>query len=351
MLNASKTTVNEGESIVFTIDLSNAKRLDPNTPDPINPYWGTYFPYNAGDNVQLYLSSSEAGRTDFVGDQGAWSMTLGDDLIARWSVTVKSDEMTEGEEVGFFWFDEDWFQRVTIVDTSKTPASNEGPTIINNLSDHSVTNNGGIIVNGDNNGVINLFAISGTDGDDLLQGDTLSDRSDRLVGGNGNDRLLGYNGSDYLQGDGGDDFLHGMHGKDQINGGEGNDTMRGGHGHDEIGGGSGGDWIWGGIGKNTISVGANDNAKDDVYVQVDVFQNTNGNPFGVNADILQELGTEDKIFMHGEGLHDGMLSYGQVNHDGKDGVGIFVNGSIEALVVGGFSVGQVDAMTTGGFFA
>ena len=48
-LNTSRTTVNEGESIVFTADLSNAKRYDPNTPHPTWGWLGHFVPFKAGD--------------------------------------------------------------------------------------------------------------------------------------------------------------------------------------------------------------------------------------------------------------------------------------------------------------
>ena len=84
---------------------------------------------------------------------------------------------------------------------------------------------------------------------------------------------------------------------------------------------------------------------------VDSVQNTNGNPNGANADILMNIGSEDKIYMHGSGITNASLRFGQTTHDGKSGVGIYANGNLEALVVGNYSTGQVDAMTIGGFFA
>ncbi len=146
--------------------------------------------------------------------------------------------------------------------------------------------------------------------------------------------------------------MHGMHGKDQIIGGRGDDTIRGGHGHDEIFGGTGSDWIWGGVGRNTIDGGAGDSLTDSVYIPVDSVQNhDNGNPNGANADLLKNLGAEDRIFMHGDDITNASLTYSSTTFDGNQGIGIFANGTLEALVTGNFSADQVDAMTTGGFFA
>ena len=186
----------------------------------------------------------------------------------------------------------------------------------------------------------------------ILIADINVTENDRFIGGEGNDRLVGYFGADFLTGGDGDDFLHGNHGRDVITGGSGNDTIRGGHGHDEISGGAGSDWMWGGIGRNIIDAGANDSMTDSVYVPVDSVQNyDNGNPNGANADILKNLGEEDRIFLHGDGITNASLTFGLATFDGNRGIGIFANGTLEALVTGNLSADQVDAMTTGVFFA
>ena len=185
----------------------------------------------------------------------------------------------------------------------------------------------------------------------ILIADLNAIENDRFVGGEGNDRLIGYFGADILSGGDGDDFLSGNHGRDVITGGSGNDTIRGGHGHDEISGGTGSDWIWGGVGRNTVDAGPGDSLTDSVYVPVDSVQNyDNGNPNGANADILKNLGEEDRIFLHGDGITNASLTFGSATFKGNQGIGIFVNGTLEALVTGNFTSGQVDVMTTGGFF-
>ena len=195
-------------------------------------------------------------------------------------------------------------------------------------------------------GVINTSPLRLGGGEDHWQG---SDRSDHIYGDDGDDLIGGGGGQDMIYGGQGDDDIHGMHGKDTLYGEDGNDTIRGGHGPDQIFGGNGGDWIWGGVGRNTVDAGAGDNARDDVFVPVDSLQNQFGNPGGANADVLNNLGLEDKIFLHGAGGFD--LSYGLTQVGGQQGVGIYANGILEALVTGGFSAEQVQGMTTGGFFA
>ena len=77
----------------------------------------------------------------------------------------------------------------------------------------------------------------------------------------------------------------------------------------------------------------------------------NGNPGGANADILNNLGSEDQIFMHGSGISDASLTYEATSHNGLSGIGIYANGTLEALVTGDFNTTQVDSITSGGYFA
>ena len=159
-------------------------------------------------------------------------------------------------------------------------------------------------------------------------------------------------GADQVFGEEGIDFLHGNHGRDYLDGGNGDDTIRGGHGPDQKFGGNGSDWIWGGIGRNTVDAGVKDNSKDDIFVPVDSVQNAQfGNPGGANFDPLLNLGLEDKIYLHGRDITDASLAFGETSFDGFDGIGIYANGTLEALVTGGFTTDQVRNMTTGSFFA
>ena len=68
---------------------------------------------------------------------------------------------------------------------------------------------------------------------------------------------------------------------------------------------------------------------------------------------MYEVGLEDAIWI--EGIADAGLTYQAGITDphgsGSTGVGIYANGTLEALVVGDLSVADVAGMTTGGFFA
>ncbi|HEX8573986.1 MAG TPA: M10 family metallopeptidase C-terminal domain-containing protein [Allosphingosinicella sp.] len=68
-----------------------------------------------------------------------------------------------------------------------------------------------------------ILAVSGTDGDDLLEG---TNAADVVSGFAGNDQLRGLDGPDRLNGGDGDDWLDGGLGNDNVNGDSGNDTLR-----------------------------------------------------------------------------------------------------------------------------
>jgi Ca2+-binding RTX toxin-like protein len=82
--------------------------------------------------------------------------------------------------------------------------------------------------------------ISGTEGNDILQGTV---GSDFISGGDGKDQLIGFYGNDVLDGGAKGDYLSGQKGNDFLNGGLGNDVLIGGFGKDTHTGGIGRDQI------------------------------------------------------------------------------------------------------------
>jgi Ca2+-binding RTX toxin-like protein len=98
--------------------------------------------------------------------------------------------------------------------------------------------------------------ILGTNGDDILTGDSANNvlmgmrGSDSLDSGMGNDTLFGGKASDTLVGISGDDAMFGNRGADILNGGDGNDILLGGKGDDLLTGGLGNDSLTGGDGKD-----------------------------------------------------------------------------------------------------
>jgi len=77
--------------------------------------------------------------------------------------------------------------------------------------------------------LINIEAVNGGGGDDLIIGNALGNL---LEGAAGNDKLYGLDGNDRLDGGRGDDDLIGGLGQDVMTGGRGKDTFYVGHGGD-----------------------------------------------------------------------------------------------------------------------
>ena len=63
-----------------------------------------------------------------------------------------------------------------------------------------------------------------------------------------------------------------------------------------------------------------------------------------------DLGANDRIYIHG--IEDSQLSFQMTSlpSSSEQGVGIFANGALEAVVTGGLGEDQVIAMTESGFF-
>ncbi|MFK7862282.1 MAG: beta strand repeat-containing protein [Granulosicoccus sp.] len=109
--------------------------------------------------------------------------------------------------------------------------------------------------NGDDDTVVNVENVVGSDADDALTGDS---SANTLVGGSGNDQLAGQAGNDVLEGDAGDDSLQGGEGNDILRGGDGVDTLVGDAGQDTLEGGAGIDSLSGGEGDDILDGGVGD---------------------------------------------------------------------------------------------
>ncbi|KZR76554.1 calcium-binding protein [Prochlorococcus marinus] len=188
-------------------------------------------------------------------------------------------------------------------------------------------------------------------GNDTINASEVEPLSDGL----GN-RLAGYDGNDVITGSKGNDIIYGMIGSDYIHAGGGDDVIFGGSGHDFIDGNTGSDLIRGGIGYNMIKCGA-DNARDTIYISADsVKNNWQGKSWsGVNADIIAEIDKNDQLYIYG--VEDSTLTYvdnvshpkaGQFHPHSYSGVGIYSNGTLEAIVTTvGATSSSVDQFTTG----
>jgi hypothetical protein len=102
-------------------------------------------------------------------------------------------------------------------------------------------------------------ALVGGVGNDRLLGNT---HRDRLDGRSGRDRLRGGSGNDRLIGGKGRDYLGGGSNNDRLIGGSGRDSIRAEAGRDRISGGTGNDTIDAGVGRSRIKAGpGNDNVR------------------------------------------------------------------------------------------
>ena len=104
--------------------------------------------------------------------------------------------------------------------------------------------------------------ITGTNGDDTLNGTTADDvicglgGNDLIRGNLGFDRIYGGPGDDDISGDADDDLLVGGDGHDRLAGGAGDDWILGGPGDDALYGGAGNDHLDGGEGRDACYGGA-----------------------------------------------------------------------------------------------
>jgi Ca2+-binding RTX toxin-like protein len=202
--------------------------------------------------------------------------------------------------------------------------------------------------------------IIGSPQDDLIfdgAGDSWIDGTagaDTIYGEGGSDYLLGGADAspDYLYGGDGADTLAGGGGPDRLYGGNGDDEIRAGSGKDTISGGAGADILYGGGGTNVFLSEA-DGSIDQLYVMSDFRGHAydwGRNHGGINADVITELDTNDRITILG--TSDSSLTYRSVAagtyNQSQAGIGIFDGDSLEALYIGtNLNAFQLDAITSG----
>ena len=162
--------------------------------------------------------------------------------------------------------------------------------------------------------------VSGTGGDDVIDGSYLGDpdgdRVDNndavLPGQSGNDDLIDAGaGNDTVLAGTGNDTIYGGTGDDALFGGAGNDTLFGGTGNDTLAGGAGNDNLSGGADADTIQVGRNEGS--------DTIQ---GGETGTDSDTLAFNSTSGGVTVTFTGNEAGSYSIGT-------GTGSF--GQIEAV--------------------
>lgn len=106
--------------------------------------------------------------------------------------------------------------------------------------------------------IVRAAALSGTAGDDQLEGtssaDTISgaDGDDRIHGNGGDDTIYGGAGADVISGNAGEDTIYGNRGADDLSGGKGDDRLAGDNGNDWLDGGNDDDTLFGGSGRDAL---------------------------------------------------------------------------------------------------
>ncbi len=171
------------------------------------------------------------------------------------------------------------------------------------------------------------------------------------VGGYSSDRLIGNQGAngnswahDFVNAGAGDDFLGGGGGRDVLHAGSGDDELRAGYGHDILVGGTGADILYGGGGRNTYN-NNDDGSIDELYVLSDY--HSHGYEWGrlhngANADTISSLGTEDRITILG------CVSEELSIHELSNGLGIFADGSLEAIVTdSSWDIASLESVVSG----
>jgi len=146
--------------------------------------------------------------------------------------------------------------------------------------------------------------------------------------------------------------LRGLGGWDIIDGKGGNDLIHGGNGRDIITGGSGSDEIHGDFGWNTYT-DQRDGSTDLIAIKSDQFLSNwwygsaGNSPNGEKADIIEGLDSHDQIKIIGVST-DQLTFTENTSHRGVSGIGIYANGTLEAVYTGGnLDSGQISSMTTG----
>jgi len=155
----------------------------------------------------------------------------------------------------------------------------------------------------------------------------------------------------FLTGGVGANKMYGLSGWDVIDAGAGNDSVRGGNGRDVITGGIGRDQCWGDFGRNYYN-GNLDGAEDLIVIKSDQhlenwwYGKAENSPNGEKADVIEDLESIDRIRILG--VTTEQISVQQASVHGLSGLGVFADGSLEALYIGGdLSVEQLLSQVDG----
>ena len=192
---------------------------------------------------------------------------------------------------------------------------------------------------------VNRIARAGTGGNDLKAKQLSFDRSQLP-----NSQSIEVAAS-ILEGSDQGEILRGLAGWDIIDAKGGDDLVRGGNGRDILMGGTGADELHGDFGWNTYT-DQRDGSSDLIAIKSDQFLENywygkaGNSPNGEKADIIEGLDAFDQIRILG--VSTDRLSFAEASAHGLSGLGIFADGSLEALYTGSsLNLEQLASITTG----
>lgn len=290
-------TFTEGESVTLRYAISgNVAGTSENVQIPTNTWLGEGG--NAGSQLKFYTSSqSEIYR---------WFMPPLTPGQTYAEVTIKSLEDSLRENDAEDTVGGNWTQNMYTQNGYETTIAFKGATKVTLLDDDwAPTQSPSVVINGDNN---------------IVNQNTYYDNR-TYVNSFNQTYVNSFNGT------AGRDTLTGTTQNDQLAGLNGNDILRGAQGNDSVIGGKGNDQLFGGLGLNTLDGGAG----RDIY---NVAAETNA----AQADILKNFTGADRINIIG----GANLTFQSM----QDGIGIFNNGTLQALATGNVTLDAVRNATS-----
>ena len=224
----------------------------------IGGYGNDTYIFNRGDGGEViydYASTTQTSRTQKTANQNGQSRTYWQVTTSTVLANAGSDTLAFGESITSFDVIVDFDGTdltMAVIDPNDPDASFETATdwiYIKGWNDsrtriETFTFEDGTVLDMSNVAIpmhdqmrlMELFAIVGTDGDDVLDG---TERGNLMYGRAGDDLISGFGGDDEIYGEDGNDTILGGQGDDYIDGGQGDDVLEGGEGADTLIGGDG----------------------------------------------------------------------------------------------------------------
>lgn len=224
----------------------------------VGGYGNDTYIFNRGDGGEViydYASTTQTSRTQKTANQNGQSRTYWQVTTSTVLANAGSDTLAFGEGITSFDVIVDFDGTdltMAVIDPNDPDASfdtatdwiyikgwNDSRTRIETFTfdDGTVLDMSNVAIpTHDQLRLMELFAIVGADGDDVLDG---TERGNLMYGRAGDDLISGFGGDDEIYGEDGNDTILGGTGDDYIDGGQGDDVLDGGEGADTLIGGDG----------------------------------------------------------------------------------------------------------------